>query len=90
MAGITYNPNMNKEQFFEYIGTINRYSLLDRMRCDCDYFLGYGSRLNKYLWAGEPAAQIRFMKWLWESFKPEEKPEWLTLEQIEDLEKRMA
>ena len=31
-----------------------RYQLLDRMRCDCEYFLNYGNRCNKFLWAGEP------------------------------------
>ena len=84
-----YDPNMTKEQFFEHIGGINRYMLLDRMRCDCDYWLGNGYRHNKYLWAGDPVAQIRFMKWLWESFAAEEKPEWLTMEQINNLGKRM-
>lgn len=85
-----YSPNMNREQFFAHIGTVNRYSLLDRMRSDCEYYLGIGNRYAPHLWAGEPAAQIRYMKWLWESFSPDAKPEWLTMAQIEDLERRMA
>ena len=28
-----------------------KYQLLDRMRSDCDYFLGYGHRNELQLWA---------------------------------------
>lgn len=66
-----------------------RYMLLDRMRSDCAYFLGNGNRHAKYLWAGNVEDQIADMKMLWNSFKPCEKPEWLTMEDIESLEKRM-
>lgn len=45
-----------------------RYQMLDRMRADCEYFLGPGTRLNKYLWAGDPQMQIACMKALWNSF----------------------
>ena len=76
----------------EIIETSNeqyRYTLLDRMRSDCAYFLGNGNRHAKYLWAGNVEDQIADMKMLWNSFKPDEKPEWLTMEDIESLEKRM-
>ena len=66
-----------------------RYMLLDRMRSDCAYFLGNGNRHAKYLWAGNVEDQIADMKMLWSSFKPCEKPEWQTMEDIESLEKRM-
>lgn len=66
-----------------------RYMLLDRMRADCAYYLGNGNRQVKYLWAGNVEEQIEDMKMLWDSFKPDEKPEWLTMEDIESLEKRM-
>lgn len=81
---------LDHDEFFEYIGTINRYSLLDRMRCDCGYYLGNGNRYNKYLWGGSPEKHIKYMKYLWNEFKTEDKPEWLTLAEIEDLEKQMA
>lgn len=81
---------LNHDEFFEYIGTINRYSLLDRMRCDCGYYLGNGHRLDKFLWGGNKENHIRYMKFLWNEFSADEKPEWLTLEEIEDLEKQMA
>ena len=29
-----------------------RYQMLDRMKQDCEYFLGHGNRVTKYLWAG--------------------------------------
>ena len=34
------------------------YVLLDRLRADCDYFLGAGGRSEKHLWAGSFYAQI--------------------------------
>ncbi len=34
------------------------YMLLDRMRLDCEYYLGYGNRCAKYLWAGNEKDQI--------------------------------
>lgn len=35
-----------------------RYQMLDRMRQDCEYFLGCGNRVTKYLWAGNVADHI--------------------------------
>lgn len=67
-----------------------RYMLLDRLRQDCDYYLGYGNRSVKALWAEDESAQIRAMKTLWLSFSSEDKPEWLTWEQILNYEKEMV
>ena len=67
-----------------------RYQMLYRMRCDCDYYLGFGSGLTKYLWAGNEKDQIRYMKLLWNSFPADQKPEWLTWEQILNYERRMG
>lgn len=67
-----------------------RYQLLDRMRSDCDYFLGYGNRCSKHLWAGNEKEQIACMKALWESFGPDEKPYFLSMEQIQEYEKKMV
>ena len=33
-------------RFVKEIGTVNRYSLLGRLRSDCEYFLGYGTVLK--------------------------------------------
>jgi len=73
---------MKKEEFFNHIGTINRYALLDRMRMDCEYWLGAGNRCNKHLWGGYPDDQIQYMTWLYESFSDAEKPEWMSIDLI--------
>lgn len=66
-----------------------RYMLLGRMRSDCTYFLGNGNKNVKYLWGENVDDHIAWMKMLWDSFKPNKKPEWLTMTDIENLEKRM-
>lgn len=63
------------------------YMLLSRLQMDCDYFLGNGNRYEKNLWAGNVDDQIDMMKKIWNGF--EEKPEWLSMEQIEDYERKM-
>jgi len=65
-----------------------RYQLLDRMKSDCEYYLGNGRVFGNHLWAETVPEQIEAMKAIWDSF--DEKPEWLTSEQIEDYEKRMS
>lgn len=64
-----------------------RYMMLDRLRMDCGYFLGNGNRNEKRLWAGNVEEQIQLMKDLYNSF--EEKPEWISMEEIENYEKQM-
>lgn len=65
------------------------YQLLDRLRMDCDYFLGNGNRNTNHLWAGTEQAQIEKMKELYNSFSVNEKPEWLTYQQILQYENLM-
>lgn len=69
-----------------------KYMLLDRMKMDCEYFLGYGygNRNVKKLWAGNAEEQISTMKALHNSFDEGEKPEWLTMEQIEKYHAEMV
>ena len=64
------------------------YQLLDRLRSDCEYFLGAGNRAEKHLWAGSVHAQIAKMRELYDTLP--EKPEWLTKETIDDYAERMA
>lgn len=80
---------MNRKEFFDHIGTVNRYSLLGRMRDDCEYFLGWGGRNAKHLWGKTVKDHIQYMKFLWNEFPEKDKPEWLTMEQIEEYEKAM-
>mgnify|MGYP003046271341 CR=1 FL=1 len=64
------------------------YVLLDRLRADCDYFLGAGGRSEKHLWAGSVHAQIKKMRELYDALA--EKPEWLTAEAIDRYAAQMA
>jgi len=64
------------------------YVLLDRLRADCDYFLGAGGRSEKHLWAGSVHAQIKKMRELCDALP--EKPEWLTAEAIDRYAAQMA
>lgn len=66
-----------------------RYQLLSRMKGDCDYYLGYGNRGQKALWAGDEEEQIEVMKLLWNSFANNGKPEWLTWDEILYYESQM-
>lgn len=63
------------------------YMLLSRLKSDCEYFLKAGGRNERHLWAGNVDDQIAKMKELWNSL--EEKPEWLSMEDIENYEKEM-
>lgn len=74
-----YFKNDNSPEFL--------YQMLDRLKTDCEYFLGHGNGLEKYLWASTVDNQISAMKEIYNKLK--EKPEWLTLEQINTYEIEM-
>ncbi len=59
---------------------------LDRMRNDCNYFLGNGNSYEGHLWGGSVEVICDEMERIWNSL--EENPEWLTLEQIKRIQKR--
>lgn len=63
------------------------YQLLSRLKADCDYFLGAGGRAEKHLWAGNVREQIAKMRELYAALP--EKPEWLTMEEIDRYTQRM-
>lgn len=63
------------------------YQLLSRLKADCDYFLGAGGRAEKHLWAGNVGEQIAKMRELYAALP--EKPEWLTMEDIDRYAQRM-
>jgi len=65
-----------------------QYMMLGRLKSDCDYFLGFGGRSERRLWAGNVKDQIKEMKERWNRL--EVKPEWLTMEQIEEYERQMT
>jgi len=65
------------------------YQILGRLKSDCDYFLGFGCRSLTRLVNESVASHIAEMRKLWNSFPKDKKPEWLTLEEIENYEKEM-
>ena len=65
---------MKRDYKFEYM-------FLDRLRCDCEFYLNHGNHDAKYsLWAGDEQKQIDKMRELYDLLPV--KPEWLTREQI--------
>ena len=65
-----------------------KYMFLDRMKQDCKYFLGNGNRNTKYLFGNSVKEHIESMKELYNSLK--EKPEWLSMEDIEEFDRKMT
>lgn len=66
-----------------------KYMLLDRLRGDCGYYLDGGDRNSKYLWGGSVAAHLEAMRTLYNSFPEDARPEWLTMEQIDQYAAEM-
>jgi hypothetical protein len=63
------------------------YMLLGRLQQDCDYFLNFGSRSEKHLWAGNVPDQIAKMREIYNTLPV--KPEWITLDKIAEYETAM-
>lgn len=77
------------EEELESIGVSqDDYRLLSRLKADCDYYLGAGERAEKHLWAGSVEAQITKMWELYDALP--EKPEWLTVQDIDRYESQMT
>lgn len=64
------------------------YMLLDRLRMDCEYYLGYGGRCKHQLWAQDEQKQIDKMRELYNILP--EKPEWITMEDIDNYAEQMG
>ena len=64
------------------------YMMLDRLKSDCEYYLCYGGRNAKSLWAHDEQRQIDKMREIYDSLKI--KPKWLTMEQIDEYAARMG
>ena len=58
---------MKYQKYLDSLSIERKYCLLDRMRIDCEYFLGFGARHEKYLWAGNVKEQIESMLYLYDS-----------------------
>ena len=75
--------------FLSQLDEKSRYMFLDRMIQDCKYYID-GHKDNKFLWANDPEKQIEYMKWLYNSFPEDKKPEWTSMEEIEGLENQIV
>ncbi|MBO5319038.1 MAG: hypothetical protein J6B01_04420 [Ruminococcus sp.] len=83
----------NEQDFKDWIMTKElkfRYQLLDRMRQDCEYYIRNDFKTGNCLWAGDQIRQIEVMKIIWSSFPDNDKPEWLTWEEILEFERKMC
>lgn len=65
------------------------YMMLSRLEMDCKYFLGNENKNKKHLKDGSITSHIEEMKELYNDFPNDKKPEWITLEDIENYEKEM-
>ena len=88
MKNININEVIANESTAAYISSIlkrdvmTRYQFLGRMKSDCDYFINQ-SRTAKNLWAGNISDQVNCMDAIYNSFSDEEKPTWITQNDID-------
>lgn len=89
--GDGYYPVGSEEVYYEPLPSEEKYAyrMLSRLKSDCEYFLGNGNGYVGHLWAGSVDGQIKEMRDRWNELDEDEKPEWLTMEQIDDYERRM-
>ena len=64
--------------------------VLERLKGDCDYYLGFGKRNRKVLLWEDELKQIQNMKDAWNALDESDKPEWLTWEQILEYENKLT
>ena len=67
-----------------------RYMMLDRMRQDCNYYFGNGFEYAGNLWAKDEKRHIACMLAIWDTFEPDERPEWISKEDIIDYAHAMG
>ena len=65
------------------------YMMLSRLKNDCDYFLGNGNGYEGHLYYKDVNEHCDEMKKLYNSFADRDKPEWITLDQIEEYRVNM-
>lgn len=67
-----------------------RYMMLDRLRQDCEYSLNRCDGSENVLWAKDAKSQIENMIALWKTFDPDDRPEWLTWNDITNYANRFG
>ena len=58
--------------------------MLGRLKQDCEYFLGYGAGNEDVLYYKNVSAHCDAMEKLWNTFSEADKPEWLSMEDINE------
>ena len=89
----TAEETLTEEEIQKVLTDINSkpefgYMLLGRLENDVKYYLGYGGRHSKHLWGTTPEKHIAYMKLIYDNLS--QKPEWLSLEQIEKYGEEMG
>lgn len=78
------DPNYERKKANQY-----NYMMLDRLRADCDYFIGNGNGFLGHLYYEDIDKHIEEMKNIYNSFSENEKPEWISLEDIDNYKEKM-
>lgn len=68
----------------------HNYMFLDRLKSDCDYFLGNGNGYLGHLYYKDVDKHIDEMRKIYNSFSEEERPEWISLEDIDHYHEKMT
>ena len=78
-----------ENQYSEDVNKFN-YMMLSRLKGDCEYYLLHGNKNKKHLYYPDEQKHIDEMKMIHRNFADDEKPEWLTYDQILAYEKAMV
>lgn len=84
----TGDMSMNVKVWIQGTDLKYRYMLLDRLKEDCEYYLN-GHKSSDSLWGITEKDHIQAMIDIWDSLPANGKPQWLTMQQIEDFAKQM-
>lgn len=89
----TREETLTEEEIQKVLTDLNEkpefgYMLLGRLENDVKYYLGFGNRHPKHLWGTTTEKHIAYMKLIYDNLS--QKPEWLSLEQIEKYAAEMG
>lgn len=87
-----YIPNdLSESKSDDLVNRDNEFkqAMLSRLESDCRYFLGNGNRSESQLYSKNVKEHIQLMKDLYNSFAENEKPNWISMNDIENYEKEM-
>ena len=92
LTGLAFEDRIQIAGLYEMLDIPSRYRheymMLDRLRCDCEYYLHNGGRNPKCLWAQDERKQIAEMRRLYDILPV--KPEWLHSGDIDEYELEMC